>query len=41
MNHALGEHFVPHVKHVFLFVTLDRTEHVEAFQYRDHFLSPE
>ncbi len=37
---AWGQGFVPQGKHVFLFVTLDKTEHVEAFQYRDHFLSP-
>ncbi len=37
---AWGQGFVPQGKQVFLFVTLDKTEHVEAFQYRDHFLSP-
>jgi len=36
-----GQGFVPHGKNVFLFVTLDKTDHDEAFQYRDHFLSPD
>lgn len=32
--------FVPQGKNVFLFVTLDKTDHDQEFQYRDHFLSP-
>jgi superfamily II DNA or RNA helicase/HKD family nuclease/diadenosine tetraphosphate (Ap4A) HIT family hydrolase len=36
---AWGKGFVSQGKNVFLFVTLDKTDHVEAFQYRDHFLS--
>lgn len=36
---AWGQGFVPQGKNVFLFVTLDKTEHEEEFQYRDHFLS--
>ena len=35
-----GQGFVPQGKNVFLFVTLDKTDHVEAFQYKDHFVSP-
>lgn len=35
-----GQGFVSQGKHVFLFVTLDKTDHDEEFQYRDHFLSP-
>lgn len=32
--------FVRQGQHIFLFVTLDKKDHVEAFQYKDHFLSP-
>ena len=35
-----GQGFVRHARHIFLFVTLDKRDHVEAFQYKDHFLSP-
>ena len=36
----MGQGFVRQGQNIFLFVTLDKTEHVEAFQYKDHFLSP-
>jgi superfamily II DNA or RNA helicase/HKD family nuclease/diadenosine tetraphosphate (Ap4A) HIT family hydrolase len=35
-----GQGFVRRGKNTFLFVTLDKKDHVEAFQYKDHFLSP-
>jgi hypothetical protein len=35
-----GQGFVRQGQHIFLFVTLDKKDHVEAFQYKDHFLSP-
>jgi hypothetical protein len=35
-----GQGFVRQEKYTFLFVTLDKKDHVEAFQYKDHFLSP-
>jgi superfamily II DNA or RNA helicase/HKD family nuclease len=34
-----GQGFVRQGKHTFLFVTLDKAEHAENFQYKDHFLS--
>jgi superfamily II DNA or RNA helicase/diadenosine tetraphosphate (Ap4A) HIT family hydrolase/HKD family nuclease len=34
-----GQGFVRQGKHLFLFVTLDKADHDEAFQYKDHFLS--
>jgi superfamily II DNA or RNA helicase/HKD family nuclease len=34
-----GQGFVRQGKNVFLFVTLDKADHDEAFQYKDHFLS--
>jgi len=37
---GMGQGFVRQGQSIFLFVTLDKTEHVEAFQYKDHFLSP-
>ena len=36
-----GQGFVRQGNHAFLFVTLDKSAHVEAFQYKDHFLSPD
>jgi superfamily II DNA or RNA helicase/diadenosine tetraphosphate (Ap4A) HIT family hydrolase/HKD family nuclease len=36
---AWGQGFVRQANHVFLFVTLDKTGHDEAFQYKDHFIS--
>jgi superfamily II DNA or RNA helicase/diadenosine tetraphosphate (Ap4A) HIT family hydrolase len=33
--------FIPTPKHVFLFVTLDKSDRAEAYQYRDHFETPE
>ena len=35
-----GQGFVRQGQHIFLFVTLDKKDHVEAFQYKDHFLAP-
>jgi hypothetical protein len=35
-----GQGFVRQGRHTFLFVTLDKKDHVEAFQYEDRFLSP-
>lgn len=35
-----GQGFVRQDKNTFLFVTLDKKDHVESFQYKDHFLSP-
>lgn len=35
-----GQGFVRQGKNTFLFVTLDKKDHVEAFQYKDHFLNP-
>lgn len=35
---AWGQGFVRQGNHVFLFVTLDKTGHDEAFQYKDHFI---
>jgi superfamily II DNA or RNA helicase/HKD family nuclease/diadenosine tetraphosphate (Ap4A) HIT family hydrolase len=37
---AWGQGFVRQGNTVFLFVTLDKTGHEEAFQYKDHFISP-
>jgi len=34
-----GQGFVRQGKHTFLFVTLDKTDHTETFQYKDHFLA--
>ena len=36
-----GQGFVRQGNDTFLFVTLDKSAHVEAFQYKDHFLSPD
>jgi hypothetical protein len=35
-----GQGFVRQGSNTFLFVTLDKSDHDEAFQYKDHFLSP-
>jgi superfamily II DNA or RNA helicase len=35
-----GQGFVHQGNQSFLFVTLDKTDHSEAFQYKDHFISP-
>jgi superfamily II DNA or RNA helicase/diadenosine tetraphosphate (Ap4A) HIT family hydrolase/HKD family nuclease len=35
-----GQGFVRQGNHTFLFVTLDKTDQTEAFQYKDHFISP-
>lgn len=37
---AWGQGLVRQGNYVFLFVTLDKTGHDEAFQYKDHFISP-
>ena len=34
-----GQGFVAQPGHMFLFVTLDKSEHADAFKYKDHFLS--
>ena len=36
----MGPGVRPPGQHTFLFVTLDKKDHVEAFQYKDHFRSP-
>ena len=35
-----GQGFVRQGRHTFLFVTLDKKDHAESFQYNDRFLSP-